>query len=181
MQKSLGHLMLDLETMGSVSNSVITSIGAVEFDIATGETGRTFYERINIQSCLNFGLKVTGSTIQWWLTQNQTAREETAKDGDDLFTVLNKFNEFIKELDDFTLQVWGNSARFDNGLLEDAYIAIGRNIPWNFRTERDVRTLVALRPDIKKNMPNIGTEHLPIDDCLFQISYCSTIYRDLNP
>ena len=33
--KSLGHLMLDLETMGNKSNAALLSIGAVEFDIKT--------------------------------------------------------------------------------------------------------------------------------------------------
>ena len=32
-----GHLMLDIETMGNESFSSIVSIGALEFDIETGE------------------------------------------------------------------------------------------------------------------------------------------------
>ena len=41
------HVMLDLETMGRKSNSALVSIGAVEFDLITGETGREFYKVID--------------------------------------------------------------------------------------------------------------------------------------
>ena len=47
----LGHIMVDLETMGRNSNAVICSIGAVEFDINTGQTGREFFAKVDIQSC----------------------------------------------------------------------------------------------------------------------------------
>ena len=56
----LGHVMLDLETMGRDSNAVICSIGVVEFDINTGETGREFFAKVDIQSCLDRGLTVNG-------------------------------------------------------------------------------------------------------------------------
>ena len=39
------HLMLDLETMGTKSNSAIISIGAVEFDILTGKTGKRILQK----------------------------------------------------------------------------------------------------------------------------------------
>jgi len=63
--KSLGHIMLDLETFGTDNDSVICSIGAVEFDIVTGKRGMEFYQKIDIQSCLDAGLKVSGQTILW--------------------------------------------------------------------------------------------------------------------
>jgi len=68
-------VMLDLETMGRKSNSAIVSIGAVEFNIETGETGREFYAVIDLNSCLDFGLKVQADTIYFWLQQNQAARD----------------------------------------------------------------------------------------------------------
>jgi DNA polymerase III epsilon subunit-like protein len=72
--KKLGHLMLDLETLGNKSNSAILSIGAVEFDLETGETGREFYQRIDLQSCIDKGLIINGSTFYWWITQNECFR-----------------------------------------------------------------------------------------------------------
>ena len=52
-ERLFSHLMLDLETMGTKSNSAIISIGAVEFDILTGKTGREFYRNVSLQSCIS--------------------------------------------------------------------------------------------------------------------------------
>lgn len=51
------HIMLDIETMGNQSYSSILSIGAVKFDLNTGETGDEFYTTIDLKSCLDLGLK----------------------------------------------------------------------------------------------------------------------------
>ena len=70
---------------------------------------------------------------------------------------------------------------FDFGILEDAYKATKHQIPWNFRLERDVRTLVAFYPAIKRDAQSVGVMHAPIDDCKFQIQYCCAIWRKLFP
>ena len=176
--KNLGHVMLDLETMGNGSFSSILSIGAVEFDINTGETGNEFYQQINLQSCLDFGLKVKAETIYWWLQQNERARFEICRIGNELPRVLLNLNNYFSELGDF--QLWGNGARFDIGILEDAYSVTKINTTWNFRNERDVRTLVSFAPKIKEHYPFTGTIHNPIEDCKHQIGYCSDIWKHLN-
>ncbi len=48
-----GHLMLDIETMGNESFSSIVSIGALEFNIETGKTGKEFYVNVDLQSCMD--------------------------------------------------------------------------------------------------------------------------------
>jgi hypothetical protein len=179
MIRNLGHLMLDLETMGNKSKSAIISIGAVEFDINTGETGREFYERIDLQSSIDAGLIINGSTVYWWLQQNEKARMEVCKDGKDIMAVLYELSFFMKSLGDF--EIWSNGLRFDVGILEDAYVALGYNeMPWNFRKERDVRTLVSFAPEIKDNYPPIGISHHPITDCKNQIGYCTAIWKKIN-
>ena len=180
LKPQMNHLMLDLETMGNKSKASILSIGAVEFDMVGGVTGREFYQRVNLQSCLDAGLVVNASTVMWWLTQSEAARNEVCKVGDTLVNTLNKLTAFMNCLEkDF--QLWGNGARFDIGILEDAYVACHYNeMPWNFRKERDVRTLVAFAPKIKDDFPFTGILHNPIDDCKHQIAYCSAIYNKLK-
>jgi hypothetical protein len=176
----LSHLMIDLETMGKGSNSAIVSIGAVEFELQSGETGEEFYTRVDLQSCLDLGLKVNASTIFWWLMQSEKARKEICKEGKPLREALFDLSVFIKLLKT-DVQTWGNGARFDLGILEDAYDACGSHTtPWGFRFERDVRTLVSFAPAIKDHYPFTGVEHNPIDDCKYQIGYCSAIWNKLN-
>ena len=172
--------MLDLETMGKKSNAAIVSIGAVEFDIETGKTGREFYKVVDLQSCLDLGLKVEASTIYWWLMQSEAARKRICEKGDDLTNVLKHFGVWMQDCVD-KVKIWGNGARFDIGILEDAYVACAYNdVPWYFRSEMDVRTLVAFAPYIKANYPMLGVEHDPIDDCKHQIRYCVEIWHRLN-
>jgi len=182
--ESLGHVMLDLETMGKRSNSAIVSIGAVEFNINTNEIGDEFYSRINLQSCLDVGLNVNGETIYWWLIQNEKARQEIAKGGESLHYVLNEFKKWYKKLGDkHNIEIWGNSNRFDIGLLENAYTACGyHEMPWYFRNERDLRTLVAKAPKIKEQTLKKfnGVKHHPIDDAKIQIEYASKIWNLKN-
>lgn len=178
---NLGHLMIDLETMGTKTDSAIVSIGAVEFDINTGETGREFYEVVNLQSAIDAGLKVYGDTVMWWLQQSEKARERLfSTKGKNLNETLYLFRVFLQYLGTKELKVWGNGARFDLGCLNYAYNSINKDIPWYFRHERDVRTLVSFAPEIKENMIFTGTQHDPIDDCKFQIKYCSEIWKKIN-
>jgi len=172
-------VMLDLETMGNKSNAAIVSIGAVEFNLETGETGREFYKVVDLQSSLDYGLNVNGSTIYWWLQQSEAARKRICEKGDNLAGVLGEFNLWMQDCVE-KVKIWGNGARFDIGILEDAYVACQLETPWYFRSEMDVRTLVALKPEIKATFPNIGVEHDPIDDCKHQIGYCCATWRSLN-
>jgi len=172
-------IMLDLETMGKQSNSALVSIGAVEFNLETGETGREFYKVVDLQSCLDIGLKVQASTIYWWLQQTEAARKRICEKSEDIQSVLVAFNTWMLDCVD-NVKIWGNGARFDIGLLEDAYVACQFKTPWYFRSEMDVRTLVAFKPEIKANYSFTGVMHDPIDDCKHQIKYCVETWRVIN-
>lgn len=184
--RNLGHIMVDIETMGNQSGSALTSIGAVEFDLNTGEIGRTFYTKVNLQSCVDAGLKMNADTVLWWLRQNEEARNEIAVRKPDevvpkLHEALDLFTQFVKDCGRETVCLWGNSARFDMGILSDAYGAIKKRIPWDFRLERCVRTLSAFAPEIKQSMPFEGTVHNAMDDCKHQIKYCVATWNAMRP
>lgn len=171
------HLMVDIETLGTDSYAAILSIAAVEFNIMTGETGDHFYRTIDLQSCVDAGLRIQPKTIMWWLNQSPEALKASTINTDNLAKVLLDFSLFCKHT---PYEIWGNSNRFDLGLLHNAYEVINMSIPWDFRKERDVRTLVAFNPEIKKQHQWSGTAHDPLDDCFNQISYCSKIWNLLT-
>lgn len=167
------HLMLDIETMGNGSFSSILSIGALEFDIETGETGKEFYVNVDLQSCMDLGLVVSASTIMWWLKQNEEARKDlTEKEVLPIQKALLGFADFCNK----DYQIWGNSARFDCGILQNAYNKALLDIPWDFRKERCVRTLVSFRPDVKDSSARYTTEHNALSDCYHQVDYCNKIW-----
>ena len=167
--------------MADHQNAVIVSIGAVEFNLETGETGDVFYQKIDIQSCLNIGLEVKGSTIYWWLKQNEKARLELQLNTNSIIDVLKDFASFVTPFgDNKYYKVWGNPASFDLGILSNAYNKAKMTIPWFYRNERDMRTLVGLNPIIKDTFPKQGTEHHPIDDCKHQIGICCATWSSLQ-
>lgn len=179
------HIMLDIETMGNTSRSAITSIGAVQFDINTGAIGNKFYQRVSLQSCVDIGLVMNADTVLWWLKQNEKARMELVNqpgepNPPDIATVLSKFAEYMKICGGKECFVWGNSARFDCGIMSDAYTAVKQRLPWDFRNERCLRTLVAFNPKIKETTPFEGTMHNALDDCMHQIKYCVRTWRSLH-
>ena len=177
MKNNFKHVMIDIETMGTGSYSAIIGIAAVRFDITTGATGENVHLPICLQSCLDAGLTVDASTIKWWLEQSDVARM-TLLSGEriTIARALGALNAFITEND----YVWGNSARFDLGLLENAYNRLKMPMPWKYYNERDVRTLAALVPSVKKQYPRTGIAHNPLDDCKYQIGYCCETYKRLN-
>lgn len=170
------HVMVDIETFGNKSNSVIASISAVYFNLETGETGAEFNQLINIQSCVDIGLNIDTSTLKWWMTQSDEAREIVISGKKHIRYVLELLSNFINK-EKF---VWGNSARFDLGILSDAYNSCNLKPSWDFRKELDVRTFVFLNPTIKENFEYKGIKHNAIDDCKNQIEYCSMIYNSLK-
>lgn len=175
-------LMVDIETFGTKSNSVIVSIAAVCFDLETGKTGSLFHMDVSAEDCVKNGLKIDADTFMWWLKQEEEAKRKITevKDSKTLKIALLNFAKFIYDYCPPDVQVWGNSARFDCGLLENAFDVIGLKLPWKHYNERDVRTLVMLNPEIKKNMPFDGIPHYAIDDCKHQINYCSAIKKSIR-
>ncbi|NIJ45034.1 hypothetical protein FHR24_001473 [Wenyingzhuangia heitensis] len=177
------HLMIDIETFGNKSHSVIVNIGAVCFDLKTGEIGSIFQTSVSADDCVKNGLKINADTFFWWLEQSKEAQDKIVKDRSEksLKIALLNLGRFVYDNCPPDVQVWGNSARFDLGILENAYDAIGFDLPWNHKKERDVRTLVMFNPKIKSDYLNKhGVAHDPISDCKGQIRYCCDIFNTIS-
>ena len=176
----MNNIMIDLETMGTSSNAAIVSIAAVEFDINTGEVGRVFYHKVDLQSCLNIGLTVEASTIEWWMKQADDVRYELFIDSLQIQLVLMQFRSFLSDIPNALL--WGNSAKFDLCKLENAYSKCFHWVLWTHEQERDVRTFQSIFPEIKKDLiaKRENSAHNAINDCLFQIEYVVAVNAKLQ-
>lgn len=182
--------MVDIETLGTKSYATILSLGAIFFDIKTGELGEAFHKSVKISSCLNVGLEVNPKTALWWIGQEEALEQWAKSEKFDLTQVLDEFSEFCKSnipniLEPEPFYIWGNSNRFDMGLIENAYTKIGKEIPWRFRDERDVRTLSHYGPDIRERVIKEAKEsgavvHDALEDCKIQIKYCTEINNKIE-
>ncbi len=172
------HVMIDLETLGTDSNSVILSLAAVEFDLHTGATGKEFYKKINLESCLTKGLKINNNTIFWWMDQKKEVLQDLL-DGVNEVSLHDALVELSYFLQSQEYCIWGNGPRFDLGILHHAFQKCQLKVPWKHYNERCVRTLSALHPEIKKELPFDGDRHNALADCYHQIKYCSKTYQHL--
>jgi hypothetical protein len=159
-------VMLDLETFGTRPGSVIRAIGAVKF--SGGQITDRFYQRIDAQSCVDAGLKMDVSTVQWWLAQTDAARLEMTLPGVPLSTALQCFTTWFGP--DPEVDVWGNGATFDNILLTAAYEALNLPRPWHTFRDRCYRTVKNLFPQVKIER-GAGTHHNALDDAAAQAAH----------
>jgi hypothetical protein len=174
------NIMLDLETMGVGSDAAIVSIGAVVFDPENDLLGETFYINVDLSSCLENGLSVTGATINWWLKQSDSAREALFENPVSLKDALTLFSEYVHKFE--KPRVWGNGSGFDNEILKNAYKAAKLECPWEYYNDRDLRTLVDIGRSIvgKQSYEAIGTKHNALDDAINQAKLASKYWQLLS-
>jgi len=182
MEEKYDHIMIDIETMGSSSNSAIVSIAAVEFSLDTGIINNIFICRVDLQSCLDIGLSMSASTVEWWMSQSHEARHDFINGEKVSITIaLQMLSEFIIKCGGSRCKIWGNSPRFDLGIISDAYNKLNLPIPWDFRKERCVRTLVSFKPELKtQELSGKSERHTALGDCYLQIKYCHDVWSHLQ-
>lgn len=200
--------MLDLETLDTKVTSVITEIALVGFDIATGEIIQEMSIHLYMDEQIALGRTISGNTLAWWLDQPSISRDKlklSVKDWCEnnckskplpLRYALKTISEFITNKSTQWQQehnrkygnkystsplIFGNGIQFDIGKLTNLYSSLGKDVPWEYWAERDVRTLVDFRPDIKERIIKDfqGIKHYGLDDCKNQIRYVVEIYNDL--
>lgn len=167
------RIMLDLETLGTAPGSAILAIGAVKF--GNGVCYAEFYQRVDLQGCIDAGLRMDPSTVLWWLQQPDEARLEITKPGIPLAQALQLFSAWVhlqphgdeKQND---VEVWGNGAAFDNALLDVAYTAARLPRPWRYSNDRCYRTVKNIYLGAAE-MQRTGTHHNALDDARSQAMY----------
>ncbi len=171
-------VMLDLETLSTVPNSVILTFGAVKFSPWDGDVdqGQGLYYRLDVDEQLQLNRHVYQGTVDWWSTQPEEIREEAL--GEDGRISLEKFcnnlNRFLVGIDN----IWAQGPAFDIVILEDLYRQLGRPIPWNFWQIRDSRTLFSVHGDPRKK-DRLGA-HNALIDCYYQARAVQHIYKSVG-
>lgn len=177
------HIIFDLETLSVRTNASIVSIAAVAFDIDNGEIFDEIKIDINPNEWNKNNRHIDGYTIKWWLNQDNEVVKDifgVKENLYDLKTALSKVSEFVDKHITNELTVWGNGSTMDITILQSAYEYFDMSTPWKYWQVNDVRTIVALIPEIKENMNFIGQKHSPIDDCKHEIRYLVATLNNIN-
>lgn len=132
------HIVPDIETLSTVPNSMILSIGAVA--ICNGKIIAEFYQNINPSFYENNGYEASESTLKWW---NSPELAEAKKDLQDeqviMVAALKLFGQWCKEVKGE--QIWGYGSDFDVVILKNAFDKEGIKWPFDFWNHRCLRTL----------------------------------------
>jgi 3' exoribonuclease, RNase T-like len=171
--------MVDLETLGTDPYAPILAIGACAFNFDEAPIEDLFYQTVDVESCLELGMRASGSTLKWWMQQADAARSEAFNSplAVGLPDALDLFTEWWNSR---PLHFWGNSARFDAGLLEAAYKTCHKIVPWHWPRERDYRTIKHLPGAHSITLQRFGTHHNALDDAISQALHLRSIFRALK-
>lgn len=172
------HVMLDLETLGTIPGSAVISVGAVEFEL-DGSTGKTFHQNITAASCREIGLIEDPATHQWWAKQSKEAQERVMRDRKPITDTVSRFGSwFLSCGAEF---VWGNGSTFDVVLWECACRKVGVSAPWKFWNVRDMRTVIHLFDFDVRDMKRVGVHHDALDDAKFQVACVAAALKKGRP
>jgi hypothetical protein len=132
--------MVDIETMGLRPDAAIVAIGAVTF--GENEILDRFYTPVSLQSCLDLGLTVSRSTVEWWDRQPNDVRARwDVANAPPVEAALNQFHWWLlNAIDPLTTRVWANGPDFDLVILQSAMERVQLEVPWSYFNKRCYRT-----------------------------------------
>lgn len=173
----LKHIMVDVESLGTVASAAIMSIGACKFDLATGAIDDSgFYASISIESNLDYDRRIQEDTLLWWLKQEAAAQNVFHESKVALPVSLHELSNWIGS-DDYT--IWSNGADFDIPMLTHAYNQVQLEVPWKFFNIRCFRTYKNLPGAGGIRAPALGVEHNALSDAYQQAQTVCAIHAAL--
>lgn len=189
-ERNYPDVMVDLETLGTDTDTQVLSIGAVRFRLDTLDDiesildeDRNFYVRLDEDDQASKGRSSDPATIEWWNKQSAGARSVFDEEREDTTRALKRFLKFCKG----AKRIWGNGNMFDNAIVRDLCSDYDLKYPVPFYRDLDVRTLTYLwnlvtnwvsngkRPTIQ-----LGEEHNALDDARRQVLQCQLMYNDVR-
>lgn len=173
--KHYDSVMIDLETMGFGPNGAVIQIGAVAFNWAEGYHGPAFRADVDLHSSILAGGRVTHDVAEWWRGRGGlklTAPVSMPQALRGLKDYLGRYPELKR--------VWANGLSFDIAILEGFYQRCDQDVPWEYNSPRDTRTIQDFATDLGWKKPKKEVAHVAVEDCLAQIDTLMDALRFLR-
>ena len=159
-------VMLDIETMGYRTRSVILTFGAMKFDPRKIEVEphTPFYHRLDVDSQLALERTTDESTMDWWMQQAEDVREEAMGEDNrtELMTFCKDLNKYLVGVD----EIWAHGTTFDIVMVESLFRDLGMPTPWSYGKVCDSRTLFTQFGDPRDK--NADQAHNALADAYYQ-------------
>ena len=148
-------VVLDIETLGSVNNSVILSVGMVAVDSDVDYTFKELIEngycaKLDVKGQVDSGRKIHQDTLDWWSQQGKEAQHILKPKPDDM-PWQNLRQDMITWLEAQGINIskakyYARGSHFDFAILHDLFRITGNassdELPWKFWNLHDSKTVV---------------------------------------
>ncbi|AQT06507.1 3'-5' exonuclease [Acetobacter persici] len=179
-------IIVDIETLGDVAESVVLSIGAASIDVIDGryEVYSTFYSALPFAEQFSLGRVSTPDTMKkfWPTVTDRRASEvfiDSAQTPFECREVLTCLSEWILQVAGEEAIVHGCGPSFDNAIIRNLCDNLKMPLPWKFRNEGCLRTAlrsVAGVERIKSKIP-----HHALEDAIAEAQTLCLIQHSLGP
>ena len=172
------HLMIDLETLGDSPDAMVAEAGYAVFD--PHQTNVEFFGswHLNLEEQM-FKREVNINVIQWWLKQNEAAREKIALNRDRV-----PVEEFLLEFSQLDWQnyegVWSHGLAYDIPILTHLFKQYHREVPWHFWVTRDTRTIFWLAKLGKTDLFVPEISHSAVHDAIAQARSIQKAFQSIE-
>lgn len=200
-QKHLTHLMIDLETTGVATGSVVLSLACVDFTFedhlsVEDYLNRSIFIKFNVEEQIKKYKRTSSAvTLQWWKDQSNESKLISFIPNNNLDVTLEvglkKFNSFLHftNYDQKNSYVWSRGSHFDIPKVESLYENLQSfgstvSLPFNTFRVRDTRTYIDLLTgsttayyDLMEKPDFNFVKHNPVHDCILEIKKMQEIYK----
>lgn len=179
------QISIDLESLSLEPNAMILAIGAVEFDVATGQLSNTFYRTIDITAKGGGGV-MDPATVKWWVNQSRAARERIFADPEAVplaqalidFSEWLGFNDSLPDGEYPDVKLWARGDK-DGQWLDCAYDGLQLAKPYQYWQLENQRTITSLFP--KDWFVWDGTAHDALSDATVQAKHLMQALAVMQP
>lgn len=170
------HAMIDLETLATTPDAIVTQIGLVLFDEHGPRHDGDHEWIVNVRGQEQRGRLACDDTIRWHLKAGERAEQLARSYSEEAISVGAATGSLFECIHEAAPKyIWAKSPSFDLRILEDIVGGADR-IPWKFYQERDVRTAFHLL-ELAGNKPVLKKSHRAIDDALEQAEWVARTMR----
>lgn len=172
-------LMIDIETLGLGMRSVVTQVGYVVGNLATGEVYAGPFD-IWMDAYEQRDRQIDFDTVRWWMKQDRAVQDAVldTPEGVPRCSAEQVFVMFKELVAHHSCDVWASPAMFDLSILTDLF---GGKKPWSYDMERDMMTVRRwVDPDRKLAPPENDQQHLASADAQWQFDYLCKLYRRMQ-
>ena len=174
-------VMIDIETLSTDPNAAVIQIGAVAFNLQTGEIGKRPFK---IHVFPSPESTVSYDTVCWWMQQSDEARKsvfETSACAVEYEAVFQLETWLQLEVGDTKeTNFWAMPPTFDLTILENMMARAGCAPLWKYNRTRCLRTLAEVAGAKKEDRVVPTIAHDAAADALAQAQSAIKYYRMLK-